>query len=75
MSDTHEKLIRMANQIAGFMATQPHADQVAETAAHIRAFWDPRMRAQLAELVAAGGAGLSPLALQAAQRLSETAQA
>lgn len=75
MADTHEKLIRMANQIAGFMATQAKADQVAETAAHIRAFWDPRMRAQLADLVAAGGAGLSPLALEAARQLEQTAQA
>jgi hypothetical protein len=35
---THEKLIRMANQIAGFFATQPHADQAADRAAHINDF-------------------------------------
>lgn len=70
---TDEKLIRMANQIAGFFATQPEATQATETAAHIRSFWDPRMRAQLSALLSAGGIGLSPLARKAAEAL-ETAK-
>lgn len=40
-------------------------------AGHIRSFWDPRMRAALARHVAAGGAGLQPLALAAMRSLLE----
>jgi formate dehydrogenase subunit delta len=71
---TDEKLIRMANQIAGFFATQPGTTQAADTAAHIRAFWDPRMRAQLSALLARGGDGLSPLARKAAEALEPAPQ-
>ena len=66
---TREKIVRMANQIAGFFATQAEATQVNEVADHIRAFWDPAMRAQLARHLAEGGTGLSPLARAAAERL------
>ncbi len=72
---SHDKLIRMANQIAGFFETQPIADKPGAVAAHLRDFWDPRMRAELDAIVAEGGTGLSPLALDAAQRLGQTAPA
>ncbi|SMY06655.1 formate dehydrogenase subunit delta [Flavimaricola marinus] len=71
---TEEKLVRMANQIAGFFATQPKASQAEETAAHIRAFWDPRMRAQLSKLLATDANGLSPLARAAAEHLEQSEQ-
>ena len=67
MSSTHEKLIRMVNQIAGFFATQPGDKGAASTAQHIRDFWDPSMIAQLGDLVKAGDAGLDPMALAAAK--------
>lgn len=70
---TADKLVRMANQIASFFATQPGIDRTAETAAHITAFWDPRMRAQLADLMMQGGTGLSPLAHAAAERVQQDA--
>jgi formate dehydrogenase subunit delta len=42
------KLIRMANQIAGFFESMPDRRQaVDETAQHIRKTWDPRMRRAL----------------------------
>lgn len=59
----------MANQIAAFFATQPGDSQAAEVAGHLRAFWEPRMLASLQAHVDAGGAGLSPLALDAARML------
>ncbi|HMT13424.1 MAG TPA: formate dehydrogenase subunit delta, partial [Aestuariivirga sp.] len=34
----------MANQIAGFFAPYGEAEAVKEVAAHINAFWEPRMR-------------------------------
>ncbi|GGL64698.1 formate dehydrogenase subunit delta [Wenxinia marina] len=63
------KLVRMANQIATFFESQPSDDRPGEVAAHLRDFWDPRMRRRLDELLAAGGDGLSPLAREAAERL------
>lgn len=60
----------MANQIATFFASKPYEEGVSQAADHIRQFWDPRMRATLAQHLEAGGAGLSPLALAAAQELA-----
>lgn len=61
-----EKITRMANDIAKFMESKPHAEGVALLAAHINDFWDPRMRRQLFELLDAGGAGFRPLVKDAA---------
>jgi formate dehydrogenase subunit delta len=61
---SHDKLIRMANQIATFFESQPGACGPA-VAAHINDFWEPRMRAQLLDHAAAGGAGLRPEVLDA----------
>ena len=65
---TPDNLVRMANQIADFFRAQPGDDAVAGTAEHIRRFWDPRMRAKMAEHLAHGGEGLTPLAKQAAAK-------
>ncbi len=64
MSD--EKLIRMANQIAVFMASKPEVAAAAGLAAHISDYWEPRMRRALLRLIAAGTAGLDPLVFKAA---------
>jgi hypothetical protein len=45
-----DKLVRMANQIATFFATQPGEDRADRVAQHLRDYWDPRMRAQIAKL-------------------------
>jgi formate dehydrogenase subunit delta len=66
--DVH-KLEHMANQIAAFFAAYPHDEAVAGVASHIRTFWEPRMRRQLADMVAEGGVGLSPLVVEAARTL------
>ena len=44
---SHDKLIRMANQIASFFNTQPGRDQAERVAAHLKDFWGPEMRAAL----------------------------
>lgn len=63
-----EKMVMMANQIASFFKTQPgNADE--RIADHLRDFWEPRMRGQLKDYVAAGGAGLDPSVQQAARLL------
>ena len=66
---TSAKLVRMANQIASFFETQPGDSAADDTAQHLKDFWDPRMLAQLAGIVAAGGGGLSPIARAAAQKV------
>lgn len=62
------KLVTMANQIADFFGTQG-AGAEAAVADHIAKNWDPRMRAGIQAHVAAGGEGLSPIALEAVKKL------
>ena len=66
---TEETLVRMANQIADFFKSQPHDEALAGASNHIRYFWDPRMRAKMAAHLKAGGAGLSPLARAAVEKV------
>ena len=65
MHDNH--LVKMANQIADFFRLRPEEQAVAGAADHIKKFWDPRMRAKMAEHLAHGGEGLNPIALKATQ--------
>lgn len=64
-----DKLVYMANQIGTAFNHQSDDEAVASIAGHIKAFWDPRMRAKILEHVAAGGAGLAPRVLQAIRSL------
>jgi formate dehydrogenase subunit delta len=68
-----QDLVRMANQIADYYQAYPEDEAVAGIAAHIRSFWDPRMREGLAAHIAAGGTGLKPLVLAAAKQMHEAA--
>ncbi|MFG1301776.1 formate dehydrogenase subunit delta [Xanthobacter sp. V3C-3] len=64
-----DKLVYMANQISTAFAAMKHEAAVEETRSHIRKFWDPRMRAKIAEHIAHGGEGLSPVAREALEGL------
>jgi formate dehydrogenase subunit delta len=66
-----DKMVHMANQIALFFESRPEAEAAAGVAAHINDFWEPRMRRQLLDYVAAGGDGLRPLVLAAAAQIRE----
>ncbi len=66
---TNDRLVYMANQIATFFASQPHAAAVEGTRVHIEKFWDPRMRSKIAEHIDHGGEGLSPIAREALEGL------
>lgn len=63
-----EKMVTMANQIAIFFDSQPGSapDKIA---AHLKDYWEPRMRAQLKAYLESGGAGLRPSVHEAASRL------
>jgi formate dehydrogenase subunit delta len=71
----HAKLIYMANQIAKFMESKPHAEGVELLASHINDFWEPRMRRHLFEVLDAGGTGLRPLVLEAVSKIKRPALA
>ncbi|MGH8294277.1 MAG: formate dehydrogenase subunit delta [Steroidobacteraceae bacterium] len=59
-------LIKMANEISAYFASQPDADQAATAVAgHLRRYWEPRMRRQIITYYEQRrGAGLSDLALR-----------
>ena len=69
-----DRLVMMANQIAGFFAHGGEAKAVPAIADHLRKFWDPRMRRAIIAHVAEGGGGLSPFALKAVHSLERDAR-
>jgi len=70
-----EKITRMANQIATFMESKPHAEGLELCAAHINDFWEPRMRRELFAILDAGGEGLRPLVIEASAQIRRPAEA
>jgi formate dehydrogenase subunit delta len=69
-----DKLVHMANQIATFFESQPGTGQAERVAQHLRDYWDPRMRARIAEVADDRESGLSPLAREAVTRLRTPAE-
>jgi formate dehydrogenase subunit delta len=68
----NEQLVTMANEIAAFFtSTASTAEAAAGVGAHLRRYWDPRMRRQIAEHVAAGGEGLHPVAREGVSLLAQ----
>jgi formate dehydrogenase subunit delta len=56
-----DHLTRMANDIGAFFASESTADEAAQNiCAHLKRFWDPRMRAQIVAHYKSGGEGLAP---------------
>jgi formate dehydrogenase subunit delta len=70
-----DKLIYMANQIATFFDSKPHAEGVKGVADHINAFWEPRMRRQLFVLLDGGTLGFKSLLLEAAPAIRRPVEA
>lgn len=60
-----DKIVRMANQIAGFFRTQPGSDQAERVAAHLKDFWGPEMRDDLKACAKAHDADLDDLVRRA----------
>jgi len=72
MTEAHsqlDKLIRMANQIAVGFDGLPEERAVHEAADHIRAFWTPKMRREIAAYAAADGARLASRARAAVAKI------
>ncbi|WP_415182043.1 formate dehydrogenase subunit delta [Phaeovulum sp.] len=64
-----DKLVRMANQIAGFFATQPGDAGAASVGGHINDNWAPPMRLELLDLIVRQDADLHPLVIAAASHI------
>ncbi|MCG6858613.1 MAG: formate dehydrogenase subunit delta [Salaquimonas sp.] len=60
-----DKLAYMANQIASFFKSRPHAEAVAGIADHISNFWEPRMRVQFFQLLENEAERFDPLVQEA----------
>ncbi|GAB2489657.1 formate dehydrogenase subunit delta [Comamonas humi] len=64
-------LVRMANRIGEFFEAMPERGEALQgIAEHIRKFWEPRMRAQLAQILAdpVAAEGLKPIVREALQQ-------
>ncbi|MFC4607567.1 formate dehydrogenase subunit delta [Streptomyces maoxianensis] len=61
--------VRLANEIAVHFRHRDPATAAEEIAAHIRAFWEPRMRARLIADAEAGNGDLDPLIVSVAALL------
>ena len=68
MSEKIQKLVRMANQIEDFFRPYPDDKAIVGIQEHIRSFWTPKMRKELAAYAAAGGKGIDPRVLEAIKR-------
>ena len=68
-----ETMVHRANQIALFFSSFSRDEAVAGVADHLKKFWEPRMRKQLAEYVAAEGGGLHELVPEAIRRIEVAA--
>jgi formate dehydrogenase subunit delta len=60
--DKIHKLVRMANQIADYFKVMPEAEALKGASDHLRAFWTPKMLAEIVAHFDNGGEGLNPLA-------------
>lgn len=69
-----ERLVKMANEIAQFFASESPPDEAPQNvASHLTKFWDPRMRREIIAHGRQGGAGLSDLARRAVGLLAAPA--
>lgn len=64
-----DSLVTMANQIGAFFETMPDRQQaLTDIAAHLKRFWEPRMRRSLLQYVDEhGGMQLKDIVLEAVQ--------
>lgn len=72
----NEHLVKMANDIADYFASEPdRAAAISGIASHMRRFWEPRMRRRVAAHLDSGGEGLSELARAGVHELASMERA
>ncbi len=71
-----EHLVQMANDIGNFFESEGDRDvAIASIAAHIRRFWEPRMRRKIYAYLETGGEGLGDLPRAAIRQLADKERA
>ena len=75
MMSNRERLVYMVNQIARNFAAMHHDHAVEAVADHLASYWDPRMKAQIAEVLATAPDTLSAVSRAAVARLGRGAPA
>ncbi|BCJ90061.1 formate dehydrogenase subunit delta [Terrihabitans soli] len=70
--DNTKTLVRMANQIADFFAPYSGEQCVSGVQTHIKKFWSPVMRRDLAAHIEHGGEGLRPAVIEAFHRMTQS---
>lgn len=75
MATTMPPHVRLVNEISRQFAHRPPADAANAVANHLRTVWDPRMKQALIAHLQAGGEDLDPIALLAAENLSQAVTA
>ncbi|HEY5208953.1 MAG TPA: formate dehydrogenase subunit delta [Stellaceae bacterium] len=68
------KLVYNANQIAKFFQHRPQEQAVADTADHLKKYWDPRMRDSIIALLNKGGEGFDPIVRKAVEWIATDAR-
>jgi formate dehydrogenase subunit delta len=68
-----EPLVKMANDVSAFFASESGAAAPQTVANHFKRFWEPRMRKQIIEHWRNGGAGLSEISKAAVAVIAEEA--
>ncbi|ABI62834.1 NAD-dependent formate dehydrogenase delta subunit (fdsD) [Granulibacter bethesdensis] len=66
---TNDRLVTMANQIAGFFSHRPEETAISGIAEHIVLYWEPRMRRAFDAIIESHNPALSPLAQKAGEYL------
>ncbi len=70
----YSHLVKMANDIGSFFASEPDAAVAAKSIAqHIERYWDPRMRRQIVTHYRDGGEGLADTPMRAVALLAQVA--
>lgn len=62
-------MVHDANQIALYFASYPREDAIAGVLDHLKKYWERRMKNQIIDYVAHGGAGLHELVVEAVKRM------
>ena len=65
-----QKLVYNANQIAKFFRHRPGPQAIADTADHLKKYWDPRMRREIVKLLRKGADGFDPIVKQAVAEIA-----
>ena len=73
-ADKAAKLVKRANQIGDYFASQPVEAAVAGAATHIRQFWTVKMIREIVAEASKDATGLNPTAYAAVKALGQSPQ-